>query len=494
MKANVSKIAGALLVLALLAALPVAAASDDGTGAREKKDQPDVGTPEGRHFSLDRDLHSVRMNAFLSEGGSTSSTSFYMGAMDGLSTGYRSSYSTCGWSGDLSAWIDILGVVEYLDSNGNGVYDPLKDKVVSTLPLSERFGYLEFIPGKDPTPVPPLPPTDGEYRKGHSIGYEIGKNWGAHDRENGLEYDPDPKGHLAEYFNGTDTANKEALRGQDFIDGLIDGYMAGYDEGYGIAHVDPIVEPDTRGQDPSEKGCPVPDERPDQTGSEKNRPWPPICRPYFKPLEVITEKYDQDSYALSYSVEDRTGVFHAKIGIAGELFGHGIVVPERARIVISIVDYPYESKSGRLAVISYAGYTFSSYSNPWTSSTNATGFDDAQKMPLIVFYEDGAEVSVVTTSFEKHVSYWEDLHSKGRSGYFGLIFSLQDPTVPPGNDDNDTADKKVPVTVNESGDVADKGALLPIAITLGIAAATLAVMMVLSMVGITIYRKGRSVW
>lgn len=494
MKANMTRIAASLLVLAFIAALPVAAAGDDGTVAREKKEWLDQGSPEGRHFSFDRDLHSVNMYAYLSDGRAVSSTSFHFEARDGLYASYSSSYRTAGFGEELSAWIVALGVLEYVDSNGNGMYDPLKDKVVSTLPLSERFHYLEFIPGDDTGPTPPVPPDDGEYRKGYSIGYEIGKKWGSLDLENGLEYDPNPREHLKEYLGDYDPTSS-VIRPEcpdGFMKGLIAGYMSGYDAGYGIAIEDPIIEPEAMG----EKTDPVEDGKPGEgnDNSDTKRPeMPPYwVKSYFMPLSVVTEKYDQDSYALSYSVEDLTGVFHAKIGIAGEIFGTGIVVPERAHFGFDIVDYPFKCKSGRLAVIAYSGFSRSLWWDPYDVE-NLTAEDDADYLPLWKLSGDDAAGKYKVTTWEKHEYSWKDLHSMGKTGSYGLIYSLQTSSVPPDDGTDDAGDDKAPPAVSDAKNIVDKGSILPIAVTAGIAAAVLALIAVLSIAGFAIYKK-RSVW
>ncbi len=494
MNATMTRIAASLLVLAFIAALPMAAVGDDGTAAREKKERPDQGTPEGRHFSFDRDLHSVMMYASLSKGGAVSSTSFHFEARDGLHASYSSSYRTTGWGEDLSAWIEVLGVLEYVDSNGNGVYDPLKDKVVSTLPLSERFHYLDFIPRDDTDPIPPVPPDDSEYRKGYSIGYEIGKKWGSHDLQNGLDYDPDPREHLKEYIGDYDPSSSviQPEHSEGSIKGLIAGYTAGYDAGYGIEIVDPIIEPETRG----EKTSPVEDEDPKEgnDNSDTKRPdMPPYrIKSYFKPLSVGTERYDQDSYTLSYSVEDLTGVFHAKIQIAGDLFGMGIVVPERAHFGFDIVDYPFNCKRGKLAVIAYSGSSHTLWWDPYDTA-NLTAEDSVYHLPLWKFSGDDAAGKYKITTWEKHEYSWEDLHSRGKTGSYGLIYSLQNASVPPEDGTDSTGDDKDPSAISEAMNVMEKGSLIPIAVTAGIAAMAIVVIVVLSIAGFAVYKK-RSVW
>jgi hypothetical protein len=283
-----------------------------------------------------------------------------------------------------------------------------------------------------------------------------------------------------------------------FIRGLTEGYGVGYAMGYG--YTDPIIpetkETNTRSSENDRSRDDGKSTEPREDGkvdpSRPDKPYPIEVRSFFKPLVVITEKYDQDSYALSYSVEDRTGFFQAKIGIAGDLHGTGIVIPERAHFGFDLVDYPFKSRSGMLAVIAYSGCSHSSWMDP-IDDANITAEDDGDYLPLWKLSAEDASGSYKVTTWEKHEYSWEDLHSKGKTGSYGLIYSLQDASVPPGNGTEGADPKESPSTVSDARNVVEKGSLLPIAVTVGIGAATLALIAVLAIAGIAIYRK-RTVW
>jgi len=539
MKARHGIIFGSLFVILLLAALPAVALSEDDAG-REKDGTapPDSGAvKDGRHFTFDRGLHSVWMESIVGRSGMTSAVSFSLKAHDGLHAHYSSGFRSSDFSEGIDAGVSVLGVVEYIDGNGNGVYDPLVDRIASTLPLSSRFHDLEFIPNTDIDPEPPVDDDRVEYKKGYGIGYAIGLRWGAHDSENGLEYDPNPRDHLKEYLKDDDTADAaaeevtapleivdiqekddgtivvtvvidgekvtESFPSKDeahrwleafkdrmlppdtpegpgpFIKGLVDGYMAGYDEGYGIDAYDESAA--TRGDK----------EKNDDAGRKGGMDPYPIKRPrtFFKPLEVRTEQYDQDSYHLAYHIADRTGVFHAAVGIKGDLYGHGVVIPDAVHLIMWIEDYEFTSRSGRLAIIATSGASYSiHYANPATDAER-DGPVREHLFPMTVTDGSSTDVPVKVTYFFKHYEEWEDLHGHGWSARYGLILNL-----PGWNDTDPEEDDASDLSQNPSevsdGSTTEKASAFPMVVTMtAVAGSVLAILVLLGAAGHIAYRK-----
>lgn len=213
----------AFLVLISLSAIAIAPDGRSPEGSDEGA-IPYPGMWEGRSFSYERDADGSYLSSMMTEENVTDSVYFSVSIKNGLQICY--SASSGNWEEGISMDIghDVLGLIEFVDTNGNGEYDPEIDELVSTVPLSSSFQYLDFIPGDGPVeppvefPVDPDPPSDDEWQKGYNEGYEkgyeVGFQVGTEHAEAGTDHFPDPRGYfpeLGDLFN-------DFLPGDDWID------------------------------------------------------------------------------------------------------------------------------------------------------------------------------------------------------------------------------------------------------------------------------------
>ncbi len=148
---------------------------------------------EGYHFEYDRGLYHAYLINKVSDGNSGSYFKFDLRSMQGPSLSVNMGKYNARGSVDLGVKVNFYGLVEFKDMNNNSEFDPLVDKVVSHVPLSDRLytlGYIKQVEPKEPE-------LDKEayrkgYKNGYDLGYEIGMKVGNYGIENGLPYSDDP--------------------------------------------------------------------------------------------------------------------------------------------------------------------------------------------------------------------------------------------------------------------------------------------------------------
>ena len=282
--------------------------------------------------------------------------------------------------------VRFLGLIEYMDLNENGAYDPDSDEMVSGMPLSGDFYYSDLVNGAgdytdvnwddEPNIWDPHDWNDGlmeAYNLAFSTGWDLGFPDGEEDKEMGNPYDPDIS------FAFEDPDFMEFL--MDFIDstlvgldedqiyeayewaftGLSNGYMMGYEHGYGDVPYDPLEEemtyPETRssnpdGSDPEgyndDYNLYPPGMEPGDMGF-----YPSKSLPIYNPMEVSRMEFDNGSEEAVVTVWDEKGVFGitCKVSNMFSMIENGYLSPTSMKIDIMIEDYPYIETETDIAVL-----------------------------------------------------------------------------------------------------------------------------------------------
>ncbi len=376
----------ALLVMSLSIGATWASAREDEKRELDKEKVDPNTNPvanEGYHFEYDRGLyHSYLINK-VSDENSGSYFKFDLRSMQGPSlTVDMGKYSPKG-SVDLGVKVNFYGLVEFKDMNNNNEFDPLVDKVVSHVPLSDRLytlGYIKQVEPKEPE-------LDKEayrkgYQKGYDLGYDIGMKVGIYGIENGLPYSDDPfenmpdeilervKALIQEQMDkitDRDAGDENVLRSfvKGFIEGLRTGIHDGYRDAYGVEndvdddvnvertfYNDTVERPSNTEKDPNrikedekDKGS---DKDPEMLPEET-----PVRRPkaYLKPLKVIQENFTSDGFHIAFGIEDIHGTINFRIGIRAYYGEDGSVIPQAGGIKINIDGYPYRARDTQVALI-----------------------------------------------------------------------------------------------------------------------------------------------
>ena len=134
----------AFLVLTSLSAIAIAPDGRSPEGSDEGA-IPYSGMWEGRSFSYERDADGAYLSSMMTEENVTDSAYLSVSTKDGLQIYYSASSGNWEEGISMDIGLDVLGLLEFVDTNGNGEYDPEIDELVSTLPLSSSFQYLDFI-------------------------------------------------------------------------------------------------------------------------------------------------------------------------------------------------------------------------------------------------------------------------------------------------------------------------------------------------------------
>jgi hypothetical protein len=199
----------AFLVFASLSAFAFAPGGEEKDGTNKDMIYPDIW--EGRSFSYERQSDGAYLSSMMTEENVTDSVYLSVSTHDGLQLYYSASTGDWEQGASMNIGLDVLGLLEFKDTDGDGKFDPLVDEVISTLPLSSRFQYLDFVKEEEPEPPEdpkePVEEWDRGYKDGYEKGYEVGYRVGVEHAESGMEYNPDPWEHfpeLKDLFNWSD--------------------------------------------------------------------------------------------------------------------------------------------------------------------------------------------------------------------------------------------------------------------------------------------------
>lgn len=281
--------------------------------------------------------------------------------------------------------VRFLGLIEYLDTNENGAYNPDTDEMISGMPLSGDFYYSDLVKAagdyanvnwQDPNIWGPHDWNDGlmeTYNLAFSTGWDLGLTDGEEDIDSGNPFDPDITlafenpdimDFLMDIINSTLTGLEEDSIYEAYewaFTGLSNGYMMGYERGYGGETNDPIVAepsyPETRssetdgsfpegyyvdhneyppGMDPGEMGL-----------------LPSKSQPIYDPIRVNQAEYDNGSEEAVMTVWNEKGIFGIKCKVSNmfSMIENGYLSPTSMKIDIMIEDYPYIGSETDIAVL-----------------------------------------------------------------------------------------------------------------------------------------------
>ncbi len=307
-----------------------------------------------------------------------------------------------GWSEEqpemvaMEVW--FLGLIEFRDADGDGVYNAGVDEAVSVHPLSNSFINSDLVEGEnyykdviwdddvfpdayEPRGIDPME----LYRQGFNAGWDLGFTVGEEDVMNDQTYDPNIRMRMGEdslmgmidmiledlYDTYEETDQEIYLWMSDNIwVGLENGFQMGYDKAYdpddglddtgtrSYPDEDPYQEEDPNGY----REVPFPED------PEMDWSYPDYYYARYDPPDVQRVLNDDGSEKIMITVWDTDGIFGIRCTVS-ESFLHtdgGYLAPSEMKIDIMIRDYPFNATDTKLALLLDTGV------NAISSSTDPT--------------------------------------------------------------------------------------------------------------------------
>jgi hypothetical protein len=281
--------------------------------------------------------------------------------------------------------VRFLSVVEYLDADKNGEYDPNNDELISGMPLSSDFYYSDmanaagdFVDIKWDDDASIWDPYDWNYalmevyNAAFMTGWEYGYQQGLQDLELDYPYNPDPNSllmdpffleSLMELINSTLIGMDEEYLFEAYdwaFTGLNTGFMFGYDQGYGI-YFEPMDDenPYNKTRSPPPKSSE--EEFPFPFGMDPGNMgfYPSKYLSIYDPVEVSHVEFDNGTEEVTVEIWDVDGIFGIKCKVTNmfAMIENGYLSPTSMKIDIMIENYPYVRQDTDIAVLMDWGVT-----------------------------------------------------------------------------------------------------------------------------------------
>ena len=316
--------------------------------------------------------------------------------------------------------LDFSGLVEFLDANGNGAYDPKTDKVYSTYPLSGSFYKGDFGGGKNDYKDNQIDPkskdyvndySESAYMKGFGTGFDKGfdrgYDIGVADKAANTTFAPEMKQHyneseMKELLTAPKTDEKSADWFQyGFFSGMLKGFNLGYGKGYGPVAKDTEEPVEKEGEplgtrteeEPVDKEATDGEQGTNGNGTEDTKNYedykkyvdegvvPPVefKSPLFQKIQVDKNVVDKDHQTIRITVSDIKGIFTIVCTITNDytLIDNGYLSPYSVKIDVIINGYQYTQDKTQLALLTDCGITTKQKEDLKTEKRNAS-YDEEQ--------------------------------------------------------------------------------------------------------------------
>ena len=290
--------------------------------------------------------------------------------------------------------MDFSGIVEYYDSNGDGLYQAELDKAVSTYPLSSDFFVSDFWMGEgeygdvwwDEEPeyhfdeFMEMDYSEG-FNDGFLKGFEHGYDHGIKDYENEEEFDPDiyseyteeeilnllglPDVHYDDDIEGDLSEDEYYLERMGWYEyGIFKGFINGYEVGYekGWAKMEEEELGTRQGEEKKEEE--EWDEGEDWEKDEYDEDWGRYMDEGFQfvryhPIKIEKKDINGHKQMITLKVHDLKGIFSIVCKVSNDFteMENGYISPYAIKIDLHFTEYPFTDEGTRLALLTDVGIT-----------------------------------------------------------------------------------------------------------------------------------------
>lgn len=416
----------ALMIASCFAAIVSAEETDDQKDVNEKdgdnndRDGYQEKTGPKRDLEISQEKNSVTVSSSTKQDKQHLWFDFTVKADDSLTVKATYAGMNKGNGEKTGLLLDFSGLVEFLDIDGNGAYDPKVDKVYSTYPLSGSFYKGDFWGCKNDYKDRSFDKeskdyindyAESAYMKGFGTGFDkgfdIGYDIGATDKAANSTYAPAMKQHyneskMKELLTAPKTDEKSADWFQyGFFSGMLKGFNLGYDKSYGPVEKDTEEPVEKEGEPLGTRTEEEPVEKGDEGASgesqegQNSRDYedykkyvdegvvPPMefKSTLFQKIQVDKKVADKDHQTIRITVSDIKGIFTIVCTITNDytLMDNGYMSPYSVKIDVIINGYPYTQDKSQLALLTDCGVTTKQKEDVKTEKRDSS-YDEEQGM------------------------------------------------------------------------------------------------------------------